>query len=137
MLFRSILRKERERRNLTQDELAQQLGYSRSKISMYEAGRREPRLDDIDAISDFFNIDVDYLLGRSSVRKKYLYDEFGNEYVPSDQEKTSYYLDPDSERLAIELHNNPRLRVLLDASKKTTPEELEALIKIVEGMTEE
>lgn len=136
MKFSEILKKEREQKGLTQLELASRLGFSKSRISMYENGRREPNLDDLDAISDFFNVQTDYLLGKTTVRRSVWYDEFGSEYIPSTlNDKKNYYYDDETAALAKELHNNPRLRVLMSSSRKTTPEELEALIKIVEGMT--
>lgn len=33
---------------------------------MYETGKREPDHETLEMIADFFNVDLDYLLGRSS-----------------------------------------------------------------------
>lgn len=33
---------------------------------MYENGEREPDFETLEAIADFFNVDMDYLIGRSS-----------------------------------------------------------------------
>jgi transcriptional regulator with XRE-family HTH domain len=51
---------------LTQDEIAKKLNTSRSRIGMYETGKREPDHETLEMIADFFNVDLDYLLGRSS-----------------------------------------------------------------------
>lgn len=137
MTFGEVLKLEREKKGLTQEQLAEKLGYSRSKIGMYENGKREPGLEEIDAFCDFFNIDANYLLGKSDVRRKVWYDEFGNEYIPSDG---LYYLDPESERLATEIHNDPNLRILMSTVRKVPPEDIEALITIakrLEGKQEE
>lgn len=55
----------RTERRLSQQNLADQLGISKSSVNMYERGEREPGLEAIEAIADFFNVDVDYLMGRS------------------------------------------------------------------------
>ena len=55
----------REGRHLSQRELAYQAGLSKSLISMLESGAREPRTEHLEALADFFNVDIDYLLGRS------------------------------------------------------------------------
>ena len=37
---------------------------------MYERGEREPGLETLEAIADYFNVDMDYLLGKSEHRNK-------------------------------------------------------------------
>lgn len=64
--FNSILKDLRNSRNLTQDELSKQLKISRSTIGMYEKGAREPDFETLELIADYFNIDTDYLLGRTT-----------------------------------------------------------------------
>ena len=59
----------REDADLSQKELAKALGVSPSTIGMYESGKRTPDSDMLTRICDFFNITVDYLLGRSNVKK--------------------------------------------------------------------
>ena len=41
------------------------LGISRSAVSMYETGNREPDLETLEKIAKFFNVDMNYLLGSS------------------------------------------------------------------------
>ena len=61
--FSENLRYLRKRADMTQPELAQKLGISRSTISMYELGSREPNFETLEAIADFFNVDMNYLTG--------------------------------------------------------------------------
>lgn len=63
--FKSVLKVLRKSNNLTQDMLAKKLGLSRSAIGMYEKGSREPDYEILEKIADFFNVDIDYLLGRT------------------------------------------------------------------------
>jgi len=64
--FSTVLKQLRERENLTQEELAKRLNISRSRLASYEQGQREPDLELLEVIADFFNVDLDYLLGRST-----------------------------------------------------------------------
>ncbi len=131
----TILKKERRKKGLTQEELGKSLGVSGSTVSMIERGDRMPSVELLEAISDFFNIDMDYVIGKTHVRRSVWYDEFGNEYQPTERkEEHSYYLDPESERLAIEIHNDPKLRILMSTVRKVPPEDIEALIAIAKRL---
>ena len=50
---------------LTQAELAEQIHLSATCINRYEHNLREPGIGIISAISDFFDVDCNYLLGKS------------------------------------------------------------------------
>lgn len=58
----------RKREGLSQQELANKLGMTRSAISMYETGKREPDLETLETFADFYNIDMDTLTGRKHPR---------------------------------------------------------------------
>lgn len=64
--FQNILKSLRASKGITQNELATQLKISRSTIGMYESGSREPDFETLELIADYFNVDIDYLLGRTS-----------------------------------------------------------------------
>lgn len=59
------LKELRQSRNMTQEQLAERLHTSRSRIGMYEQGRRQPDFETQEAIADLFNVNIDYLFGRS------------------------------------------------------------------------
>lgn len=63
--FQLVLKSLRKSKNLTQGDLASILGISVSAISMYENGNREPDFETLEQIADFFNVDMNYLLGKS------------------------------------------------------------------------
>ena len=62
--FASMLKYFREREGLSQRDLAEKLGISKSTISMYEMGKRHPKFEDEEAIADFFNVDLNTLRGK-------------------------------------------------------------------------
>lgn len=108
--FQSVLKSLRKSFGLTQDEYANKLDVSRSTIGMYENGSREPDYETLEAIADFFNVDTDYLLGRTT--KTTILPEH-------------YYLDEDAREAAEFLHKNPDYKVLFDASRKVKKEDIE------------
>lgn len=60
-----LLRKEKD---WSQQRLADELNISKSSINMYERGEREPSFETMESIADLFNIDMDYLYGRTDIR---------------------------------------------------------------------
>lgn len=57
------LRERRERRNLKNSQVALYLGLSTAHISNLESGKREPSLDLLVQLADYYRCSVDYLLG--------------------------------------------------------------------------
>ena len=53
----------RKSEKLTQQELATAIGVAKSTISMYENGQRKPDFETLEAIADYFNVDMNYLTG--------------------------------------------------------------------------
>ncbi len=66
------LRELRTSKGLSQQKLADYIEISKSSINMYERGEREPGFETIEAIADFFNVDLDYLLGKSDIPNRAL-----------------------------------------------------------------
>jgi len=56
----------RERKGLSQKLLAYKLGMPNQSLSNYERGYREPPADVLKKLADFFEVSVDYLLGREA-----------------------------------------------------------------------
>ncbi len=49
-------------KNLSQKKLGEFLGVCNQAVSFWESGAREPNLDDLLKIAQFFEVEVDYLL---------------------------------------------------------------------------
>ena len=64
--FGNTLKTLRLRENMTQAQLAQKLGLTKSVISAYETGLRLPSYDVLIHISKIFKVSTDYLLGVES-----------------------------------------------------------------------
>ena len=58
----------RKEKHLNQVGLAIALNISQYTVSAYETGRQQPSSDMLIALADFFNVSIDYLLGRSNIK---------------------------------------------------------------------
>ncbi len=67
MDFAQRLKYLREHHGLSQNQLAAEIKKSRSLICMYESGERTPPYETQELLADFFNVGLDYLMGRSDV----------------------------------------------------------------------
>ncbi len=59
------LKKLRKERHISQVKLAMELNMSQNTISRYETEEREADYKTLIAIADYFNVSIDYLLGRT------------------------------------------------------------------------
>ena len=61
--FNENLKTAREKKNITQKEVADSIGVAKSTYSLYESGNREPNVQTIKKIADTLNVSADDLLG--------------------------------------------------------------------------
>jgi HTH-type transcriptional regulator, competence development regulator len=54
----------RKAKKLRQEDIAKILGIARTTYAMYEQGNREPDFDTLNKLADYFEVTIDYLLGR-------------------------------------------------------------------------
>ena len=108
--FKDMLKYFRMREGLSQSELAEKLGVSVSRISMYEVGKREPDFETEEKIADFFNTDLNTLRGRD---------------IESDD--SHYYLNEETRDMAQKIFEHKELRMLFDAAQDAKPEDLETV----------
>ena len=111
MDFKERLRELRQQRGYSQEELAKQLGLSKSAISMYERGARTPDFETMELLADFFNVDMNYILGK----------EMGS----------TYYIKPEA---AKELYERDELRVLFDAARDVSEEDIRYVATLLEKL---
>ena len=84
--FNVNLKIARERKGLSQKDIAEKIGVAKSTYSLYESGNREPNVQTIKKIADLLNVSADELLG--------IYDEpqtlaahfSGDEYTEAELE---------------------------------------------------
>lgn len=62
------LKQIREENGLSQSDLAKRINMTQQRISSYEKGIREPDIETLNILADFFNVSIDYLLGKTDKR---------------------------------------------------------------------
>lgn len=115
MAFKDVLKELRINRGLTQDDLSKGTGLAKRTISMYENGNREPNFETLELFADFFNVDMNTLFEHNS-------------------QNISYYLNPETAKLAQAIHDDPDLRILLDASRDLEPEDIKFVVDLVKKL---
>lgn len=114
--FKDILKELRKSQNLTQEELAGKLDISRSTEGSYERGDRTPTVEGFEALADIFNVDMDYLYGKTDVRKKVMFDGDGTQYS---------HVDSEEGKLNSFLKMNPGHKALFDSITKVKKEDVD------------
>ena len=64
------LKKIRKQRNLNQQKVAMDLYISRESLSYYENGKREPSLELLLKMSNYFNVSINYLITGEEFKKR-------------------------------------------------------------------
>mgnify|MGYP000513035659 CR=1 FL=1 len=103
-----VLKALRNEKNISQASLADQLGLSQQAIAKWETGKSEPDTDLLNRLALFYNVSVDYLLGRTAERR------------PNEMEDL-----PDT------------IKILLRSAKKLTPEQLNVIQQLVNQFVNE
>lgn len=104
-------------KGLNYDELSEKTGISKSTISKIFGGfNTNPTLKYLKAIASALECSID-------------------DFFVWEQEPTSpYYLDRKTAEIAQEIHDNPEYRILFDATKDLTPEQVQAVISVANSI---
>lgn len=62
--FTDKLKELRKEKKLTQKEIAEQIGIKQNSYSDWENGKTEPSLEKLIVLADFFEVSLDWLVGR-------------------------------------------------------------------------
>ena len=55
----------RRKQKITQLKMAMDLNLNQNSISRYENGERQPDINELIRIADYFGVSIDYLMGRT------------------------------------------------------------------------
>ena len=120
-IFEQLLQKY----DLTAYKVAKEAGVTQTALSNWKTGKSTPTTKTLQKIADFFGVSIDYLM------------------TGKETEDSKYYLNDETAEMAQALFENKNLRVLFDAAKDATPEDLKttydmltALKKKERGMDE-
>lgn len=71
-----IIKNLRNEKRLSQRELAKILHVSQQTVTSWEIGRSDPSSSALEALSDYFNVSADYLLGKTKAKNPESHDFF-------------------------------------------------------------
>ena len=54
----------RKQRNMRQEDIARYLNVKQATYSGYESGKYEPTIETLCRLADYYNVSIDYLIGR-------------------------------------------------------------------------
>lgn len=96
------LKELRQEKDLLQKDIANYLNISTSAYGFYEQGKRTPDTEIIKKLSEFFNVSLDYLLGKTDIRESA--DDILNGKEPTIALHSDYEYDelPDEAKKEIE-----------------------------------
>lgn len=112
MEFSTRLTALRKEKKLLQADIANKIGIARATYGAYEQGTRQPDFETLEKIADFFEVSVDYLLGRTNT----------TEITPQEQDEADFQA----------FINDPELGVWYKELPKSSEEELRKLRTIWE-----
>ena len=91
--FNENLRAARERKNMTQKDVADNIGVAKSTYSLYESGNREPNVQTIKKLADLLNVSADNLLGLNQEPTTIAAHFDGDEYTEDELEDIRAYAE--------------------------------------------
>lgn len=100
---------------LTQEQLGEMVGLQKSAIAKYENGKTENmKRSVIQKMAEVLGVSPSYLMGF--------------------EDDAPYYIDPAAAELAQEIANRDDLRILFDATRDISKEDMDVIIRMVEGL---
>lgn len=123
-VFSRRLRQYLEANDMTQNALAKRLGVGPTSVYNWCNGIKSPRMDKVDAMCEIFHCRRSDLI----IDQEDADDHAGLQM---------YYLDPETARLAQELHDRPELKILFDAAPGATPEDLKAAAAMINALKQQ
>lgn len=114
----SRLKALRKKYNYTGEEVGNMLKVSKVAIYNWEKDIRSPSPDVIEKLANIYEVSTDYLIT-------------GKE---SSSTKDNYYYDAEVAELAEQIKNDSELRILLDAKRNLSKQDMEAIINITKSL---
>ena len=117
-IFSTNLKYYLEINNKTQVDLVNDLGFDKSTVPTWVNGTRLPRMDKVDMLSKYFNINRSDLIEEKS----------------DSQNESTYYTNDETREIAQEIYENPDLRSLFDVAKDIPADRLKAHIEFMKNL---
>jgi transcriptional regulator with XRE-family HTH domain len=114
MEFKDILKQQRIAHGYTQEELGKMVGLQKAAIYKYENGLLiNPKRTLIKQLAEIFGVSPSYMMGIE------------------DEEKQTYFTDPETAKMAQILHDNPQYKVMFDSARDLDPKSVQEIIEFI------
>lgn len=98
--------------NISIYKLAKDVGITPSLFSHWKNGQYQPKIDKVQKIADYFGVPAEYIL--------------------TGKEPDNYYENDEVAQIAQAVYERPELKVLFDASRDSTKEDIEQVIAMLD-----
>lgn len=112
-VFAHNLNKFIEAKGVLQKDVAYAIGVSPQSLNSWTQGIAIPRMPSIQKLADYFGIEMSDLI---------------------EEKKVGYYYNEETARIAQEVYENPDLRLVFEACRNTTPEQLQQFIRLAKAL---
>lgn len=120
-----------DKHGLSRKDFAKAIKEPYSSVTDWINGKSYPRIDKIQKMADFFGIEKADLVEYHGADLSKKTDTADNGVQISAQPEV-YYLDDNAREIAEFYHKNPEYRVLLDASRRISPEDIDFVRQFLE-----
>lgn len=110
----------RDAKHLKDSDVVKATGITKSTFSDWKSGRSKPKNDKLQKIADFFEVTIDYLMT-------------GEEK----EDNETYYLNDEAREMAQFMFENPEYKVLFDASRKVSKDDIATVKAIMDKFRSE
>ena len=117
-IFSKNMRRVAFKAQKTQADISKDLKISKATISSWMNGTRLPRMDKVDLLCHYFNVQ------RADLMEEH-----------EEGEQAAYYLNDDAREMAQFLFDNPEYKVLFDASRKVKKEDILFVKEMIDRMS--
>lgn len=128
MTFGKVLKKLRDSKGLTQQDIANLLKVGRSTIAGYETKGKQPDFEKLKILANFFNVTTDYLLGRVDEE---------NINISNDKITKSLNDDPELSEFWDTLKEREDLKLLFKQTKDLAPNDVKKIMRIIKAIEDE
>jgi transcriptional regulator with XRE-family HTH domain len=119
------IKKLRHEKGVNQVDLAKHLGLKQQTISSYENGNSKPDIETLEKMAKFFDVSIDYLVGRSDVRD------------PAEKIAKAVADEPDLMLFWEEMRKRRELKLLFKQIRDLPPEHIKRIIRIIKAIEDE
>lgn len=117
--IKEIIKNRRIELGLTLKEVATAVGVNEGTVSRWESGNiTNMKRNKIAALAKTLQIPPTTIMG----------------WEDDTQKQQEYYLNPETAKLAQEIHDDPELRILMDASRDLEPEDIKFVVNLVKKL---